>query len=371
MAQYKAEIYGELCRWSGATAIEYTPNGKADKPKSAGRYNCYAVAKTMEEAISLGSRLADILYDYEKGLLRRVGGPRREQPLTEEEFRSLTKVDRVFANWGKHGSGGRCGSGSATRKESDTCQYSEFFDSGKCKCHTCEACWPVDLDEENALHGTEGVESVGIGCSDDSVGEPATPSPKHLGRPDSQEVSSSKTHKRHGEVSTDEMRPSTPNAKRLRAMNPSSEPTSIEKHAPALRRPDCLQKGMRCRLVGLAKENAELNGREVVCQVAIKRGRAMGKWYVSADWLLCGQYKLCAPENLEPEDAAPEAVAPLRAAYDGIESAFEPLKAPRAADSASQGATSKQLLVAAVISDSTKVAKSTKGTLFAFMKRAV
>jgi len=103
MAPYKPESYSEVLRWLEDTQVEYVPHGKKAGTKSFDRYERYAKAKTVAEALELGSKPLDLVHDFEKKLLRRAGGPIRDKPLdlTElEDTTKLTKTDLVLARWG-------------------------------------------------------------------------------------------------------------------------------------------------------------------------------------------------------------------------------------------------------------------------------
>ena len=76
--RFKQSTYAGIGSFTSQTLIEYVREGKRAGTKSAERYNVYAEAKTIEQALSLGSRVADFLNDFEKGLMRPVGGVVRE-----------------------------------------------------------------------------------------------------------------------------------------------------------------------------------------------------------------------------------------------------------------------------------------------------
>jgi len=102
---YKEATYREVTRWLAETEIVYVPHGKKAGSKSSVRYDAYAVAKTVGEAIRLGSKPEDLLNDFEKGLCKQTGGPKRENPLdlmAIEDASDLTEVDLILARWGYH-----------------------------------------------------------------------------------------------------------------------------------------------------------------------------------------------------------------------------------------------------------------------------
>lgn len=103
MPPYEQASYAEVLRWLENTEIEYTPNGKRPGTKSYDRYEKYSQAKTVVEALDLGSKPLDLVHDYQKKLLKRVGGPIRDRPLKMaevEDTTKLTKTDLILARWG-------------------------------------------------------------------------------------------------------------------------------------------------------------------------------------------------------------------------------------------------------------------------------
>ena len=60
----------------------------------------------MEEALSLGSRVADFLNDFEKGLLRPVGGLREPgEDVSAEQFAALSQLDKTLYNFARKAHG--------------------------------------------------------------------------------------------------------------------------------------------------------------------------------------------------------------------------------------------------------------------------
>merc|ERR1712217_643572 len=86
--------------WTESTLIEYGQNGKKLGTKSHERYERYSKARTVGEALALGSKAQDLLFDHEKGMLRAVGGKVRETPLGETGYASLggvlTRTDKIM-----------------------------------------------------------------------------------------------------------------------------------------------------------------------------------------------------------------------------------------------------------------------------------
>ena len=103
---FKQSTYASVGSFTSQTLIKYVPNGKKTGTKSAERHNVYAEARTIEEAFSLGSRVADFLNDFEKGLLRPVGGLREPgENLSAEQFAALSKLDRTLYNFARKAHG--------------------------------------------------------------------------------------------------------------------------------------------------------------------------------------------------------------------------------------------------------------------------
>ena len=90
----KQSTYASVGAFTSQALVEYVRTGKRAATKSAERYNVYAEAETIEQALSLGSRVADLLNDFEKGLLRPVGRLREPgKDVSAEQFAALSKLD--------------------------------------------------------------------------------------------------------------------------------------------------------------------------------------------------------------------------------------------------------------------------------------
>jgi hypothetical protein len=72
------------------------------------RYGKYMKAKTAGESLALGSFGLDLLFDFEKGLLKAVGGPKRKQPpdvhsCSKEDLAEMSRTDKMlgkmYAKW--------------------------------------------------------------------------------------------------------------------------------------------------------------------------------------------------------------------------------------------------------------------------------
>lgn len=103
---YNDKAYAEVMTWTQDTKIKYAPNKKSGK--SFHRYGAYMNAKTVGESLAKGSKGLDLLFDFEKGLLWPVGGPKRKCPpdiigMPKEERAKLNKTDsmlaKMYAKW--------------------------------------------------------------------------------------------------------------------------------------------------------------------------------------------------------------------------------------------------------------------------------
>lgn len=110
--QYKESTYDTVLMWTAETLVEYKPNAKKLTTKSGVRYEKYSKAKTVAEALELGSIKEDLLHDYEAGILKVIGGPMREKILDPDSYRALyesgqiTDVDTCLRSF--ISKGGRC-----------------------------------------------------------------------------------------------------------------------------------------------------------------------------------------------------------------------------------------------------------------------
>lgn len=99
----KKQVLEQLCRCSEGTQIAYVPGGKtAESHKgSYRRYEKYAKATTLKEALELGSGSADIVYDLQMGLLS-ITGNKRKGPLpsaAKMEAEAQDRFGRLCAKW--------------------------------------------------------------------------------------------------------------------------------------------------------------------------------------------------------------------------------------------------------------------------------
>lgn len=98
---YRDETYAFITRWMAETKISYRPHAKSPGSKSHLRYERYARAKTVLQALKLGSFPEDWCWDYERGFIK-VEGPLREDPIDITQCTNetkLTEVDQIIYRW--------------------------------------------------------------------------------------------------------------------------------------------------------------------------------------------------------------------------------------------------------------------------------
>merc|ERR1719232_1050541 len=76
--KFKVETYAAVANFQPGTRIKYGPNPKLPSSKSFARYAGYCKAKTVGEALKLGSYPADLLYELERNDYKVLGGVRSE-----------------------------------------------------------------------------------------------------------------------------------------------------------------------------------------------------------------------------------------------------------------------------------------------------
>lgn len=98
---FRDETYFQITRWTAETRVAYRPHAKAPGSKSHLRYERYSRARTVGDALRLGSYPVDWCWDYERGFIRVLGGKMREEPLdiAKGEESSVTDVDLAINTW--------------------------------------------------------------------------------------------------------------------------------------------------------------------------------------------------------------------------------------------------------------------------------
>lgn len=86
--KFKMETYQTVSNFSPGTMIKYCPNPKHPSSKSFVRYAKYENAKTVGESLKAGSKVADLLWELERGIYKVLGGVRSE----EEEIKAIGRA---------------------------------------------------------------------------------------------------------------------------------------------------------------------------------------------------------------------------------------------------------------------------------------
>jgi len=98
---YRDDTFELVTRWSAETKIAYRPHAKSPGSKSHVRYEHYGKAKTVGEALKLGSWPQDWCWDYERGYIKIIG-PLRDEPIDISQVANdaeLTAVDKAVYAW--------------------------------------------------------------------------------------------------------------------------------------------------------------------------------------------------------------------------------------------------------------------------------
>jgi len=98
---YRDETFEIVTRWKAETKISYRPHAKAPGTKSHVRYEKYMKAKTVGEALKLGSWPADWCWDYERGYIK-ISGSVRDEPIdvtATSDDSKFTDVDKAVYHW--------------------------------------------------------------------------------------------------------------------------------------------------------------------------------------------------------------------------------------------------------------------------------
>lgn len=77
--KFNLSSYDLISRFTAKTRIRYVPNPKTPGSKSFDRYKKYQNSKTVGEALK-HCKPADLLWEYERGYLKVLGGPMAEKP---------------------------------------------------------------------------------------------------------------------------------------------------------------------------------------------------------------------------------------------------------------------------------------------------
>jgi len=92
--KFKLETYQTVTAFKASTPIKYGPNPKAKGSKSFDRYAKYMKATTVGEALLLGAKVADLFWEFERGIYtvsRKAGAtPARTRRMTPEQLKVVT-----------------------------------------------------------------------------------------------------------------------------------------------------------------------------------------------------------------------------------------------------------------------------------------
>eukprot|EP00928_Gymnodinium_smaydae_P063729 TRINITY_DN47224_c0_g1_i1.p1 TRINITY_DN47224_c0_g1~~TRINITY_DN47224_c0_g1_i1.p1 ORF type:complete len:418 (+),score=96.35 TRINITY_DN47224_c0_g1_i1:61-1314(+) len=77
--KFNASSYEYISRFTAKTRIKYVPNPKTPGSKSFDRYAKYQNSKTVADALKY-CKPADLLWEYERGYLKVLGGPMADKP---------------------------------------------------------------------------------------------------------------------------------------------------------------------------------------------------------------------------------------------------------------------------------------------------
>mmetsp|Transcript_60780 Transcript_60780/g.113643 ORF Transcript_60780/g.113643 Transcript_60780/m.113643 type:complete len:445 (-) Transcript_60780:309-1643(-) len=77
--KFPLEIYQKIASCKPGTLIKYVPNPKTKNSKSYARYQKYEKSKTIGESLKNGSKVADLLWEHQRGYLQLLGGERSEK----------------------------------------------------------------------------------------------------------------------------------------------------------------------------------------------------------------------------------------------------------------------------------------------------
>jgi hypothetical protein len=77
--KFNAASYEVISRFTAKTRIQYVPNPKTPGSKSFDRYKKYQNCKTVGDALKY-CKPADLLWEYERGYLKVLGGPMADKP---------------------------------------------------------------------------------------------------------------------------------------------------------------------------------------------------------------------------------------------------------------------------------------------------
>lgn len=98
--KFKCSTFQAVSQFKPGTQIKYVPNPKTPGSKSFTRYASYEKAKTVGESLKMGSKLADLCWELERGYYKVLGGARSDAAekaaIGEKWFEKVQKMLRCF-----------------------------------------------------------------------------------------------------------------------------------------------------------------------------------------------------------------------------------------------------------------------------------
>jgi|Transcript_91206 hypothetical protein len=98
--KFALKTYQTIGAFKPGTLIKYGPNPKSIGSKSYARFEGYRHAKTVGESLKCGSKVADLLWEFERGMYTVIGGERSEakeiQAIGQQAFESAKKSLAAF-----------------------------------------------------------------------------------------------------------------------------------------------------------------------------------------------------------------------------------------------------------------------------------
>eukprot|EP00927_Polykrikos_kofoidii_P079659 TRINITY_DN76456_c0_g1_i1.p1 TRINITY_DN76456_c0_g1~~TRINITY_DN76456_c0_g1_i1.p1 ORF type:complete len:446 (+),score=78.94 TRINITY_DN76456_c0_g1_i1:80-1339(+) len=99
--KFTVETYRQVSSFSPGTRIKYGPNPKNKNSKSWSRYELYRHATTVGEALKCGTKLADLLWELQRGNYKVLGDPKPgfEKKLTGQAKLDFDKAKNMLASF--------------------------------------------------------------------------------------------------------------------------------------------------------------------------------------------------------------------------------------------------------------------------------
>lgn len=98
--KFNCSTFQTVSQFQPGTKIKYGPNPKTPGSKSFTRYAGYEKAKTVGESLKMGSKLADLCWELERGMYKVIGGARSDSAekaaIGEKWFAKVQKLLQCF-----------------------------------------------------------------------------------------------------------------------------------------------------------------------------------------------------------------------------------------------------------------------------------